>query len=167
MTGSVFFVSPDWDSGHTLAFSVLHCIPSVYIPVVRISNEDKMETTSKRESGMAPSAILSIIGGALMVIGGLLALSYAAMFAQTGMPGFGMMGGGVILGGWGILSGISAGLGAILIVGGYSIHKKPKSASGWGVAILVTSIVGLFGMSGFFVGPIIGIIGGILALTKK
>jgi hypothetical protein len=132
-----------------------------------------METTSKRESGMAPSAILSIIGGALMVLGGVLALSFAAMFAQTGIPGFGMgggmgmMGGGGILGGWGILSGISAGLGAILIVGGYSIHKKPESASGWGVAILVTSIVGLFGMSGFFIGPIIGIIGGILALTKK
>ena len=115
-----------------------------------------------------------------MVLGGLLALSVAAMFAQTGIPGFGvggMMGGGMmsgggmmggnILGGWGILSGISAGLGAILIVGGYSIHKKPESASGWGVAILVTSIVGLFGMSGFFIGPIIGIIGGILALTKK
>lgn len=140
-----------------------------------------MESVSKRDSGMAPSAILSIIGGAIMVLGGLLALSFAAMFSQTGIPGFGMdggmMGGGMmsgsgmmgggILGGWGIVSAISAGLGAILIVGGYSIHKKPESASGWGVAILVTSIIGLVGMSGFFIGPIIGIIGGIMALTKR
>jgi hypothetical protein len=92
------------------------------------------------------------------------------MFAQAGIPGFGMGGGmmgGGILGGWGIASAVSAGLGAILIIGGYSIHKKPESASGWSVAIPVTSIVGLVSMSGFFIRPIIGIIGGILALTKR
>ena len=36
-----------------------------------------------------------------------------------------------------------------------------------GVAILISSIVGLIGMSGFSVGPRLGIIGRILALAKK
>ena len=113
-----------------------------------------------------------------MVVGGLVAVSMMSMWSQAGMPGFGgMMGGGGMMSGimssswmWGavgIMSGISAGLGAILIVGGYSIHKKPESSNTWGVAILVTSIVGLITMTGFFIGPIIGIIGGILELTKK
>ena len=111
-----------------------------------------------------------------MVIGGLVAVSMMNMWSQAGMPGFGMggmmggagmMGSSMIWGAVGIMSGISAALGAVLIVGGYSIHKKPETTNSWGVTILVTSIVGLVTMTGFFIGPIIGIIGGILALTKK
>ena len=67
----------------------------------------------------------------------------------------------------GMMAVISIGAGAVSIVGGYSIHKKPESSTAWGIAILVASIVGLIGMSGFFIGPILGIIGGILALMKK
>lgn len=133
---------------------------------------------------MAPSSILSIIAGAIMILGGLLPLSMMGIFTQqTGimtLPGYGgmMVGGGGIMSGmmggstvaWaavGIISGVSAGLGAILVVGGYSIQKKPESANGWGVAILVISIVGLLTMTGFFIGPILGIIGGILALSTR
>jgi hypothetical protein len=42
----------------------------------------------------------------------------------------------------GIKSALSAGLGVLLIIGGYSIQKKPESANGWGVAILVSSLLG-------------------------
>ena len=128
----------------------------------------------RTNSGLTPSSILSIIGGAIMVLGGLVALSMMSVWSQAGMPGFGtggmmsgMMASSVMWAAFGIMSGVSAGLGAILIIGGYLMKKKPESASGWGVAILITSIVGLVTMSGFFIGPIIGIIGGILALTKK
>jgi hypothetical protein len=62
---------------------------------------------------------------------------------------------------------LSIGTGVILIIGGYSIYRKPESADKWGTAILVTSIVSLFGMGGFFIGAILGIIGGILALTRR
>lgn len=135
-----------------------------------------MESVSK-SSSMAPSSILSIIGGALMVAGGILALSMFGVWSQAGVPGWGggMMGGG----GWGMMSGgfmwaavgtvsaISIGAGAVSITGGYLIYKKPASASVWGAAILVAGIIGLFGMGGFLIGPILGIIGGILALAKK
>lgn len=126
---------------------------------------------------MTPSAILSMIGGALMVAGGILALSMFGVWTQAGMPGWGggMMGGG----GWGMMSGgfmwpavgtmsaISVGAGTVSLVGGYSLYKKPETASKWGIAILISGIVGLVGMSGFFVGAILGITGGILALAKK
>jgi hypothetical protein len=139
-----------------------------------------METVSKPESGMASSYILSIIGGAIMILGGVVTLPMMNRFVQTGMMGFGtggMMGGGGMMSGiitssvmwtaFAIMTGVSAGLGAVLIVGGYSIQKKPESASSWGVTILIASIVGLVTMIGFFIGPILGIIGGILALTTR
>jgi hypothetical protein len=89
------------------------------------------------------------------------------------MMGPGMMGPGMIMPlqpfMWtaiAVISAIAIGIGAILIIGGYLIYRKPESAGKWGVAILVASIVGLFGMGGFFIGPILGIIGGILALKE-
>lgn len=85
-----------------------------------------------------------------------------------------MMGGG----GWmmpgfmwwavGAMAGVSLALGGVVLAGGYALSKRPAGeASSWGVAILVASIIGLFTMSGFFVGPILGIIAGIMALAKK
>lgn len=124
---------------------------------------------------MASSSILSIIGGSLMVAGGIFALSMFSIWSQAGMPGWGPMGGG----GWGMMSGgyftwavgtmaaVSLAAGALAIAGGYAIYSKPANASVWGIGILIASIVGLITMSGFFIGPVLGIIGGILALTKK
>lgn len=93
--------------------------------------------------------------------------------------GGGMMGGGS--GGWGMMTSggfmwsavgtmaaISIGAGIVSIVGGYSIYKKKPQGSGQlGIAILIAGIVGLIGMSGFFIGPILAIIGGILAMARK
>ncbi len=78
-----------------------------------------------------------------------------------------MMSGGFMWGAVGTMSAISIGAGIVSVIGGYSIYKKPESSGTWGVAILISGIVGLIGMSGFFIGPILGIIGGILALAKK
>jgi hypothetical protein len=136
-----------------------------------------MERVSKSNSNLVPSSILSIIGGSLMIIGSLVPLALLGMSGHYGMmSGFGdgrMMGGGFgmmmpfMWTGIAVISAISIGTGAILIVGGYLIYRKPESAGKWGVVILVASIVGLFGMGGFLIGSILGIIGGILALTKR
>jgi hypothetical protein len=131
-------------------------------------------STSTKPLHLAPSSILSIIGGSLMIISGLVPLAMLGMSGRYGMMGPGMMGPGMIMPlqpfMWtaiAVISAIAIGIGAILIIGGYLIYRKPESAGKWGVAILVASIVGLFGMGGFFIGPILGIIGGILALTKR
>lgn len=135
-----------------------------------------MESVSRSERGISPSSILSMIGGALMVAGGVTTLSMFGIWTPAGMPGwgggmmgggFGMMSGGFMWAAVGTMSAVSIGAGAVSIVGGYAIYKKPESAGVWGIGILVASIAGLFGMGGFVIGPILGIIGGILALTKR
>ena len=132
-------------------------------------------------TGMPSSAILAIIGGALMVAGGLVVPSIFGVWTEGGFPGWmtgnsmmGCPGCGMMMSGssflWamvGIMAAISIGAGGVSIVEGYSIYKKPENSTTWGIAILVASIIGLIGMSGFFIGPILGIIGGILALVKK
>ena len=126
-------------------------------------------STSIKLLHLALSSILPIIGGSLMIIGGLVPLAMLGISGRYGMMGPGMMMPlqpfmwTVIA----VISAIAIGTGVILIIGGYLIYRKPESAGKWGVAILVASIVGLFGMGGFFIGPILGIIGGILALTKR
>lgn len=91
-----------------------------------------------------------------------------------GSGGWGMMmmmmmpsGAGFMWWAVGIVSAISVGAGAVSMAGGLAINRRPESAGVWGIGILVASIVGLVSMSGFFIGPILGIIAGILALAKK
>lgn len=139
---------------------------------------------SKGSSSFVPSSVLSIIGGSLMIIGGLLPLGMLGMSGHFGMMSemdTGEMMGEMMEGESGmmmplqsflwasvtIISAISIGTGIVLIVGGYLIYRKPESATPWGIAILVASIVSLLSIGGFIIGPILGIIGGILALTRK
>lgn len=142
-----------------------------------------MVRVSKGSSSLVPSSVLSIIGGSLMIIGGLLPLGMLGMSGHFGMMS--EMDTGEMMGEmieresgmmplqsflWAsvtIISAISIGTGIVLIVGGYLIHRKPESAMPWGIAILVASIVSLLSIGGFIIGPILGIIGGILALTRK
>jgi hypothetical protein len=137
-----------------------------------------MESVKSGSNVIEPSFILSVIGGAFMLVGGILAVSMFSLWTPIGSPGWhggmmsgggwgGMMSGGFMGATLGTVAGISIGAGIVSIVGGYSIYKKPESSSTWGVAILISGIVGLIGMSGFFIGSILGIIGGILALTRK
>ena len=138
---------------------------------------------------MQPATILALIGGAFMILGGGVALAAFSIWSpqmmsmqQQGWPwGGGMMGGGGMMwGGWNMMPGglwwplatvssISIGSGVITILGGYKLYTREASSNvtGWSTAILVSSIVGLVSMSGFFIGPILGIIGAILAVTKR
>jgi hypothetical protein len=137
---------------------------------------------------MQPAAILALIGGAFIIVGGVIALVtfsvwYPQMMSmqQQGWPWGGMMGGGRMMGGWNMmpsgfmlwslvtLSSISIGSGVVTMLGGYKLYTREASTNvtGWSTVVLVASIVGLVSMSGFLIGPILGIIGGILALTKR
>lgn len=126
------------------------------------------------------SFVLSLISGILILGGGatLTSLSSGAPYYGGMMGGYyygGMMGGYYTMmrgfgfgGGWfywlaavGIISGI------VIVIGAIMIYNKPTRVSTWGALILAFSIVSLFGMGGFFIGAVLGVVGGILALTWK
>lgn len=141
-----------------------------------------MESVAK-SSKMPASEVLSIVGGALMLAGGIAGTLMMSAWNQQQITMYGWNMGGMMWGNsgrWGMMmpggfapwtvgtmSALSIGAGSVLIAGGYAIYRKPESASAWGIGIVVASIVALFGMGGFFIGPILGIVGGVLALSKK
>ena len=132
--------------------------------------------------------VLSLIAGILILIGG------AVSMAFMGIGGYGMMNGGWMHGGYGMMGHmmgqgwtdgsygmispgyyIYAGLGAlvlisgiIIIIGAVMLQSKPEQHSQWGLLILIFSIISILGGYGLvLVGLILGVIGGIMAITWK
>jgi len=81
-------------------------------------------------------------------------------FLSSSVPGFV---GGIVtsVGVFGLVSGI------IVLVSGVMLRITPSQRTLWGTLILVFSVLSLFGTGGFIVGAILGIIGGIMALTWR
>ncbi|MGD0690186.1 MAG: DUF6114 domain-containing protein [Candidatus Bathyarchaeia archaeon] len=133
--------------------------------------------------------VLSLIGGIFILLGGGM-MSMVGPFGFGGMmngysgyggyggygwgmmgrysygPGFGMMGGygfGGIFGLAGIVFGI------VVMVSSLMLYNNPIDHSKWGLLILIFSVLSIFGsaMAGFGVGLVLGVLGGILALTWK
>ena len=98
--------------------------------------------------------ILSSIGGILILIYGL--FEFVAGNLLTDLPITYMIGISAI-GFWGIVAGF------LVIISAFK-YKKNKN---WAVIGLVFSILGLLTFQGLFVGPILGIIGSALAMSKS
>jgi len=123
--------------------------------------------------------ILSLIAGVLIIAGG----GTGMMWASSGMPMYGGMMGGMMdgmMGGWqGMMGGMGFGgflsimtilgviSGVIVLIGSVMLYSQPAQVQTWGTIILVFSIISLFGMGGFFIGAVLGFVGGILAITWK
>ncbi|MCL4436373.1 MAG: DUF6114 domain-containing protein [Thaumarchaeota archaeon] len=123
---------------------------------------------------------LSLIGGILMLVSG----GLSSMWFMSGSQGFGgMMGGGYggmmggyggMMGGFGVPFGFMSGLsllglvsGILVIIGALMLNTRPAEHTTWGIIILIFSIISLLGMGGFFIGAILGIVGGALALSWR
>jgi hypothetical protein len=120
------------------------------------------------------SFVLSLIGGLLILAGAGMMLTFS-----SGTPYYGMMGGyGGMMGGYyGMMQGFGYGgwfygvaatglvSGIIVLIGAVMIYTRPDKAPTWGLLVLIFSIISFAGMGGFFLGAILGIAGGILALT--
>ena len=129
--------------------------------------------------------VLSLLGGIFILLGG-------GAMSLFGFGGWGMMGGyggyggyrgwGGMMGGYpgygyGMMGGLGFGtfgilgliFGTIVIVSALMLNRKPEQHSTWGVLIVLFSVLSILGgaMGGFGVGLIIGLIGGILAITWK
>ncbi|HVB12082.1 MAG TPA: DUF6114 domain-containing protein [Nitrososphaerales archaeon] len=132
------------------------------------------------QASMDIAFVLSLIGGILITMGSVVGMGLSVM----GRPFFwgtgGMMGsynypymmGGYYYGSngyYGMMYGLeSVGIitGILVIVFAILMKSKPAERKNYGVLILAFSLVSLVGMGGFFIGAIIGLIGGVLALTK-
>jgi hypothetical protein len=135
-----------------------------------------METKTSNGIPM-PAFIVSLIAGLLVLGGsGMMTTFSSGVPYYGGMMGgyYGMMGGyygmmqGSGFGGWFYaLAAIGLVSGVIILIGAIMVYTQPGRASTWGVLILVFSLVSFFGMGGFFLGAILGVVGGILAMTSK
>ena len=81
--------------------------------------------------------------------------------------GYGMMRGlGLMFSLMGILSLV---FGIIVIISALMLNRRPHEHTTWGILILVFSVLSAFGsmMGGFSIGVLLGLIGGVLAITWK
>ena len=71
--------------------------------------------------------------------------------------------------GYGIMYGLESFgiiIGILVIVFAILMRSRPADRKTYGVLIIAFSLVSFVGMGGFFIGAIIGLIGGALALTN-
>ncbi|HZY69933.1 MAG TPA: DUF6114 domain-containing protein [Thermoplasmata archaeon] len=98
---------------------------------------------------------VSLVGGLLVFIAGVF-LAIAGSVASSA----GLYGAGSVLGGLGFLGIL---FGFIVVALGALLFRDPESHVGYGIAILVFSLLSIFGGGGFILGLILGVVGGILA----
>jgi hypothetical protein len=122
---------------------------------------------------------LSLIGGILILLGGVIS-SLWFIFGSASFGGFGHMMSG-FMDGWhgmmgsygfpiGFMTGVSLiGLvsGIIVTIGAVMLNTRPTEHATWGTLILIFSIISFVSMGGFFVGAILGIIGGAFAISWR
>ena len=123
--------------------------------------------------------ILSLIGGVFILLGGGIMTimgwptfcGIAGCRNYGGMMGFdfGMMGNGYAYGFSGMFGIAGLFFGVAVIISALMLYNNPAQHLTWGSVILVLSVLSIFGsaMVGFGIGLILGVIGGILALTWK
>ncbi len=138
--------------------------------------EDVVKMTSvAKEEKLTASVILAVISGSLMLISGVASLAMLIGFQMYGghrMFGM-MMYGGLqnmvsLISPWLIGLSISSVIcGGIILYCSYKLHTTPQESRTYGLVILIVSAFGIFHASGFWLGSILGIISGILAVSKK
>ncbi len=124
-----------------------------------------------------PAFITSLIGGIFMLLSGISVLT-GILYVYTSapdhfistVPSETMMGG--MMGYWfyglpliGAMVSLASGI--IVIIGSLKLYKSSEESTTWGTLIIIFSVVSLLGTGGFIVGFILGLVGGILALTMK
>ena len=130
-----------------------------------------VEKTSSQSTPSVAFA-LSFIGGLIIVLGGL--ASFLGYFFGWSFYG-GMMGGFPwMMGGFSYgydlmlafsLVGIIAGV--LVIVGALMLNARPAERTMWGTVILIFSLTSFLGMGGFFVGALLGIVGGAFVISWR
>ena len=123
--------------------------------------------------------LLSLIGGIIILLAGIVSsiwfLYGSAAMGNFGELWFGMMGGyNSMMGSFGVplgymtsfsLLGLVAGI--IVITSAVMLNMRPQERSAWSILILIFSAISFLNMGGFFIGGILGLIGGAFAFGWK
>lgn len=128
-----------------------------------------MNTQRQQAGSPTTAAALSIVSGVWMIVTATMSYGFAwhrmgrSMFAGwmwcNGMAGH--VAPGFLWPWFGVLAGI------VVLVGATRIYTKPVQSSGWGVTILMVSVLNLlFGMGGL-IASLLGIVGGALAMSNR
>lgn len=128
-----------------------------------------------KEEKLTSSVVFAVISGSLMLISGIASLvmliGYHTMYNSHRMFGMMMYGGLQTMSSvspWIIGLSISSVIcGGIILYCSYKLHTIPQESRMYGIVILSVSAFGIFHASGFWLGSILGIISGILVVSKK
>ncbi len=155
-----------------------------------IYDKESLVMTEKRPTA---AFVISLLAGIFILLGGgMMSMMSSLIGSYGGYGGYGgMMGGyggyggfgGMMNGyngfGYGMMRSLGFGFGLmgilglvfgiIVIVSALMLNNRPKEHKTWGILILVFSVLSVFGsiMGGFGIGLLLGIVGGILAITWK
>src|SRR3990170_7603690 len=131
-----------------------------------------MNTNTGSKNMNVTAFVLSLIGGILMLINGGMSLMMLTFYGADFGFMWGMMGGYMgMMGSFGFPFVSMVGLmmvgivcGVIVIIGALMLKSHVAEHRSWGIVILIFSVISFLGMGGFYIGAILGIIGGALAL---
>jgi hypothetical protein len=129
--------------------------------------------------GITFAYIVSLIGGLIILIASILNVlwysSGASNFGGYGIYVGGMMDGyhnfmGTYGSSYGFLAGISLVAvicGVIVVMSAIILRLNPQQHMIWAIVIIVFSAVSFVGMGGFFIGAILGIVGGLFVIATR
>jgi hypothetical protein len=140
------------------------------------SLEVKKKMTQNTATGYPTTAsIISLIGGIVITLGGLLFvavstfvlpnINYGNLVLPQNLPASAIP--GLVSGFVGMIGIFGLVSGAVVLVSSVMLLTGKGQPRTWSVLILVFSILSLFGLGGFLVGAVLGIVGGALALRWK
>ena len=129
--------------------------------------------------GPTTSYILSLIGGLIVLLYSLWSLVISALYGPYWEGIGGWMGG--MMGSYNNFMGMYSGSteflaitsivglvsGVIMVVGAAMLRAHPQEHAMWGTVIIIFSALSFVGMGGFFIGALLGIIGGAFAISYR
>jgi hypothetical protein len=132
-------------------------------------NTSSVKMMGEVQTSSAPiSLILSMLGGIFIISGGLMLFAMLSWYGTTVMMG----------GEWhmytftyprwltALVASIAVLAGGLVMYASYKMYGEPENKL-WSLLIVVGSLVSLFSIGGFGLGGILGLIGGVMGLSRR
>jgi len=107
--------------------------------------------------------VVSLIAGIFILLGAIVMMALSSMLGGLALGVGAGAAAGIVL----IYGAVGLVFAILVLVGAVMLWMKPKSHVAAGVIILLFSLFSIISTGGFFIGLILGIVGGILAIVWK